>query len=306
MDPRAFVKRGVEAALVASRIPRSRIRRRSSGTVLLSYHNVLPRGARPVGDRSLHIPQDLFAEHLERLGETHDIVPLSAIHVGGEVSGRPRAVITFDDAYRGTVTVGFHELAIRRLPAAVFVPPGLLGSEGFWWDRLAVPGRGLAESVRDHVLGSMGGRGDSALDWASRESLEIHDLPAHARPCTRVELFAALRRGSFELGSHTWSHVNLETVPAEEAREEIRRGHDWLEPIRSETPVVDWLAYPYGRTSPAAIEAAAERLTGAVRVEGGAAEVAGRWVAEAHSLPRINVPAGLSADGLTLRLSGVL
>jgi peptidoglycan/xylan/chitin deacetylase (PgdA/CDA1 family) len=99
--------------------------------------------------------------------------------------------------------------------------------------------------------------------------------------------------------------VNLAAVPPDEARREITLGHDWLDSVRSEAPVVDWLAYPYGMFGPAAEETAAERLTGALRVEGGAAEVAGRWVSGAHRLPRINVPAGLTADGLTLRLAGL-
>lgn len=304
MDSRALVKRGVEATLVASRLPRRRIRRGASGTVLFAYHNVLPDGAGAVRG-ALHISQKRFGEHLDRLAETHDIVPLSSIAVGEPRTGRPRAVITFDDAYRGALTAGFHELARRRLPATVFVLPGLLGSEGFWWDRLAPPGRDLPVDIRDHILRSLGGRGSLAIDWARGRGMPVHDLPAYARPVTRVELFASLRRGAFELGSHTWSHVNLAAVPPEEVRTEITRGHDWLEAVRSETPVVDWLAYPYGFFGPDAVAVAAERLTGALLVEGGAAEVGGQWVADAHRLPRINVPAGLSVDGLTLRLAGL-
>ncbi|MBT8335799.1 MAG: polysaccharide deacetylase family protein [Gemmatimonadetes bacterium] len=304
MDPRTLVKRGIEAALVASRLPRRRIRGRASGTVLFAYHNVLPHGAGAVRG-ALHIPQKRFGEHLDRLVDTHDIVPLSSIAVGDSPTGRPRAVITFDDAYRGALTAGFHELARRHLPATVFVPPGLLGSAGFWWDRLAPPGRDLAVGIRDHILHSLGGRGPAALDWARRQGMPVNDLPAYARPVTRVELFAHLRRGGFELGSHTWSHVNLAAVPPDEVRREITRGHDWLEAVRSETPVVDWLAYPYGFFGPEAVAVAAARLKGALLVEGGAAEVAGRWVADAHRVPRINVPAGLGVDGLTLRLAGL-
>jgi peptidoglycan/xylan/chitin deacetylase (PgdA/CDA1 family) len=211
--------------------------------------------------------------------------------------------VTFDDAYRGAVTAGFAELARRDLPATVFVPPGLLGSEGFWWDRLAGPG-GLADEVRDHALDTLGGRGDAVLSWAVDHGLPVSELPAHARPASSGELLSAARTGRFELGSHTWSHVNLAAVSPDEAAREIGRGHAWLDTVDG-VPAVDWLAYPYGRFTPEAVDLAAASVGHAVRVEGGAAEIRGEWVADRHRLPRINVPAGLSAHGLVIRLAGL-
>jgi len=305
MSIRDLVKRGVERGLLASRLPARRIRARSSGTGILSYHNVVPRGETAVGDLSLHIGQDRFAAHLDRLVETHDVVPLDDIVPGAVAPGRPRAVVTFDDAYVGAVTAGFEELARRELPATVFVPPGLLGAEGFWWDRLASGSRGLDPAIRDHALDRLGGRPGDVLDWAVSAGRSPAHLPEHARPATLDALVAATKTGPFSLGSHTWSHVNLAGVPLEEALGEMRRGHAWLDEVSDEVPVVDWLAYPYGRSTPE-VEAAAGAVAGrAVRVEGGAAEVGGAWVEGDHRLPRINVPAGLTSDGLTLRLAGL-
>lgn len=305
MTLRDIVKKGLERGFIASGVARARIRRRASGTVILSYHNVVPTGEKPVGDVSLHIGQARFAEHLDRLRETHDVVALSDVRVGEVAEGRPRAVVTFDDAYRGAVTAGFEELNRRRLPGVVFVPPGCLGGEGFWWDRIASPGTGLGPEVRTHALEALGGRGDRVLAWAAEQGIRAAELPDHARPATRDELFAAARSGRFELGSHTWSHVNLAGVPLSEAEEEISRGHQWLEEVDGSIPVVDWLAYPYGLYSDQVVVAAAERVAHAVRVDGGSAEVGGRWIADRHRLPRINVPAGLSPDGLVLRLAGL-
>lgn len=305
MSIRDLVKSGVERALVASGVAGRRIRARATGTLILSYHNVVPRGERSAGDRSLHVDQTRFADHLDRLVETHDVVPLATLRPGEAPSGRPRAVVTFDDAYLGALTAGLEELARRGLPATVFVPPGLLGEEGFWWDRLASGPDGLGAVVRDHALDRLGGRHRAVLDWAVAEGMPLAELPAHARPATAEALFEAAGGGAFSLGSHTWSHVNLAAVPLDEAVGEMRRGHDWLADRRGDVDVVDWLAYPYGRSTPE-VEAAAAAVAGhAVRVEGGAAEVGGRWVAGDHGLPRVNVPAGLSPDGLSLRLAGL-
>lgn len=305
MTLRDILKGGLEAAIVASGVPGRRIRGRSSGTVVLSYHNVVPTGERAAGDLSLHIGQGRFGEHLDRIAETHDIVPLSEVRVGQVAAGRPRAVVTFDDAYRGTITAGFEELNRRGLPAAVFVPPGCLGSEGFWWDRIATPHEGLGPEARAHALESLGGRGDAILAWAAEVGRALSELPDHARPSTEDELFAAARSGRFELGSHTWSHVNLAGVPVSEAADEIARGHKWLDGVDADVPVVDWLAYPYGLYSPEVVVAAARTVGHAVRVDGGAAEVGGSWTADAHRIPRINVPAGLSPHGLVLRLAAM-
>lgn len=305
MPIRDVVKTGAERLIVASGMPGRRIAARASGTVILSYHNVVPRGEAVVGDLSLHITQDRFGAHLDRLVETHDVVPLADIVPGAEPSGRPRAAVTFDDAYVGTLTAGFEELGRRDLPATVFVPPGLLGGDGFWWDRLAPGGDGLVGPLRDHALDVLGGRHRPVLEWAVAEGLSLADLPTHARPATDEALRAAVATGRFAMGSHTWTHVNLAAVPLDEAVTEMRRGHDWLREWTGDAPVVDWLAYPYGRSTPEVEAAAAAVARWAVRVEGGPAEVRRRWVAGDHRLPRINVPAGLSPDGLTLRLAGI-
>jgi peptidoglycan/xylan/chitin deacetylase (PgdA/CDA1 family) len=305
MTLRDIVKGGLEAGIMATGVPARRIRRRASGTVILSYHNVVPTGEQAVGDLSLHIGQRRFGEHLDRLLETHDVVPLSELRVGQVAEGRPRAVVTFDDAYLGTITAGFDELSRRGLPGTVFVPPGCLGSDGFWWDRIASPHEGLGPEVRSHALEALGGKGEQILAWARGEGMTLAELPGHARPATRDELLAAARSGRFELGSHTWSHVNLAGVAASEALDEMSRGHAWLDDVDAAIPCVDWLAYPYGLYSAEVVAAAAQTVGHAVRVDGGAAEVGGSWTADAHRLPRINVPAGLSPHGLVLRLAGL-
>ena len=134
-------KRVVERAVRRSGVAGLLERRRRPSVVVLAYHNIVPAGERAVGDVSLHVDQRTFGDQLDWLLESRTIVRL------GEALGRPardpreaQVVITFDDAYRGTMTAGMEELSRRDLPSVVFVPTGLLGTEGFWWDRIAPVG----------------------------------------------------------------------------------------------------------------------------------------------------------------------
>ncbi|MEQ9400308.1 MAG: polysaccharide deacetylase family protein [Longimicrobiales bacterium] len=306
MALRDVAKRAVESAAVRSGLTARRLRSAVPSVVVLAYHNVVPAGEDPVGDLSLHVPQARFGEHLDLLVETHDVVSLDAAFSGGaQKEERPRAVITFDDAYRGTLTAGVEELTRRGLPATVFVPPGLLGTDGFWWDLLAPGGgRTLDDELRERALGTLGGMQDRILEWAASQGLAPARLPDHARPVDIDELRAcAAATPGLTLGSHTWNHANLAVLEPEAARDEVVRGHAWL--AESGVRTVDWLAYPYGIVPESGTEWLADAVSGALLVEGGRAEVGGRPTSERSAVPRLNVPSGLSTHGLHLRLAGL-
>ncbi len=108
-----------------------------SRVLVLAYHNIVPEGAEDAGDPSLHLPEKQFARQLDLLVETHTIVPLQSALTDAWEPNRPRAVITFDDAYRGAVTVGIDEIVRREIPATVFVTPAFVDGRSFWWDALA-------------------------------------------------------------------------------------------------------------------------------------------------------------------------
>ena len=275
---------------------------------VLAYHNVLPAGHPPVGDLALHIDRARFAEHLDLLTETHEVVPLDEAFSEPADPARPRAVLTFDDAYVGALTVGLEEVTARGLPATVFVTPGRLGTEGFWWDILA-PGDGepLAAVVRRSALDVHAGEQDRVLSWAASEDLPRTSMPPEARPADHELLRRAAGRPGVTLGSHTWGHANLSVLPPERCRDEVERGHGGLrEALGGRGVVIDWLAYPYGLESRAAVAAADEVVKRAVLVEGGLARRRGHPEPHPLRIPRISVPRGLSADGLSLRLAGLV
>jgi peptidoglycan/xylan/chitin deacetylase (PgdA/CDA1 family) len=234
---------------------------------------------------------------------THTVVPLAEISSDWS-DNRPRAVITFDDAYRGALTAGLAELVKRNLPATVFVAPGFVGGTSFWWDVVADRnGLGLSAVVRRQGIERLKGKNSAVREWAVANGLTIHNVPAHETGASVEELLAAAATGLISFGSHTWSHPNLAGLDEAELESEMRTSFEWLR--KSLPSVMPWLSYPYGLTSTLACAVAAKTgYRGAFLISGG-------WVGTVDeqtrfALPRINVAAGLSLRGFELRVSGLL
>jgi peptidoglycan/xylan/chitin deacetylase (PgdA/CDA1 family) len=297
------LRRAAEAVLVrsgAGALARRRVRGR---TLTLAYHNVVPDRLCPVGDRSLHLPLSDFRNQLDLLARHFEVVPLAATRAP-HTGGRPRAVITFDDAYRGAVTLGVEELNRRGLPATIFVAPGLLGEQTFWWDEVgaAADDHVVPPEVRELALWTWQGRGDLVRARVAERGLGLDPgaLPPEARTATESELLNALNGGGIRLGSHSWSHPNLAALEQTMVQEELTRSLAWL---RERYPAATdpWIAYPYGPDSALVHEAA--RGAG---YEAGL-RIAGRWLMPGalprFDTPRWNIPAGITAHGFALRLA---
>ena len=286
----------LEAAAVrsgATALARRQFRHRIA---IIAYHNVVPEDQVARGDASLHLSLDRFVRQIDRITRTHEIVDLRSV---AEVrsADRPRAVITFDDAYRGAVNLALPELRKRGVPAAVFASPGLLGSDGTWWDELAEAGR-LTEETRSTALQEL--RGDGRV---VRSKFQLDIAPALPPSYGIAELDELLVRAGdgISVGSHAWAHEHLPSLPENELQDSLRRTLDWVRGLGPDI-ACPWLALPYGAGSPE-LGARATDLgyDGVLRIEGGL------WKPERDRgfVPRINVPAGLTAGGLELRMSGI-
>jgi peptidoglycan/xylan/chitin deacetylase (PgdA/CDA1 family) len=299
---RSLLKKRVEQALsspIAAAIARHRVRGKR---LILAYHGVVPEGAEPGGERALFIPQREFAAHLDVLASIADVAPLDRLDEPGD--GRPRVAITFDDAYRGAVIEGVHELAVRGLPATIFVAPGRLNGHVFWWDALSHRNLSLEQKVRLHALHDLGGSDERVRAWAARSNLASSDaLPPYALTATSAELRQALLVPGITVGSHSWSHANLAALSAGDIAVELERPRDWL---RAEfgDKVIPWLAYPYGLDSDDARRAAAKAsYKGALRIGGGWHRPAD---VSAFARPRLSIPGSLSLAGFRARLIGAM
>jgi len=299
---RGALKTIAERLLLAAG-PATRRRRALAGHgLVLAYHNVVPTGAAPSGDLSLHLPFDAFRRQLDLLEAECDIVPLSdLLEAPVRATDRARIALTFDDAYRGAVFTALPELAVRGHPATLFVAPGCLGNGGFWWDRLRAPGApGMTDALRALGLGEGRGVGSEIEALARRLGLGWEGVPDHACAATEAELAVAAAVPSLSLAAHSWNHPNLTALSPTELGHELTRPLAWL---RERFPRVGaWLAYPYGLDSPAAeLAVRSAGYSAAFRVSGG-------WL-PVHApppmrLPRLNIPAGLTPEGFRLRLAG--
>ena len=298
----SLVKRRVERVLASSAIGNYTKRRLRGKRLILAYHGIVPHDAEGAGERSLFITQKNFAAQLDLLGSVADVAPLAEIDQPGD--GRPRVAITFDDGYRGALSEGVRELAVRGLPATFFIAPGRLGRHVFWWDSLAHERQCLDSGVREHALKALAGRDEQIRAWAlDARVLSSDRLPSYAQTATCAELIRAAAVPGITLASHTWSHANLALLRGAELVEEVERPLKWLRRLFG-SRAIPWLAYPYGLHSPESLDAAANAsYVGAVRMGGGwhrADDVS------IYARPRLGIPQSLSLDGFRARLMGTL
>src|SRR5881296_482577 len=110
------------------------LRRRSGAPWIAGYHRVV-EDFRRSSENSIAatlISRGMLERHLEWIGRRFDFVSLDDIGSRlerGERFLKPVAAVTFDDGYRDAYEHAFPLLKTRGIPAAVFVPTGLVGTE---------------------------------------------------------------------------------------------------------------------------------------------------------------------------------
>jgi peptidoglycan/xylan/chitin deacetylase (PgdA/CDA1 family) len=235
-------------------------------TLVLVYHHVWD----PAETLSwITTPPDQFAEQMAFLAARRLAVPLDTLlndlrH--GRCRGGGRVVVTFDDATVDTLGVAYPILRRYGVPATLFVPTGLIGTEKpLWWNRLYRFGRIAAARGLDLttlLARPLSRHGDESaevacwrslrpLDPARREealaacatALGAEDDPESPRPMSWDQLAELDRSGLFTFGAHSVSHPMLSTLTDEELVREVRGCRDALSLFASFRRV---FAYPYG------------------------------------------------------------
>jgi peptidoglycan/xylan/chitin deacetylase (PgdA/CDA1 family) len=247
-----------------------------------------------------------FCTLVDWLAAEFDVVPLDqALDSPDSPEARPRAAITFDDAYVGAISVAIPELWRRRLPATVFAITDTEPGQTFWWDALADGFvDGMPDSIRDAALTEARGDETAVRAWAHSQGLPLSELEGEFVASSWESIRLAAKLPGITIASHTRSHPNLAVLGTEGVTEELEGSR--LELQRRIPASRPWLAYPYGLSSPmveTAAQSAGYEL--AFRVTGGVMRRRDPPPSR-HALPRLNIPAGLSLRGFRLRAAGLL
>lgn len=230
---------------------------------ILLYHGV----AQAVSPKFKHwnVPPELFTRHMQVLQDA-GYAPLTVTRLAhamdGSGAGLPErpVVITFDDALVDFMTGAFPTLEKMGFPATLYVPTAYVGKTSRW-------------------LESEGEGNRPVMDWA--------------------QLGEALSAG-IEIGAHSHTHPQMDTLSLEAARDEVELPKRLLEqhlgyPVES-------FAYPHGYYSPAVRRLVREAgYTSAVGVKDAMSSLED----DRFALARIIISPDVDTDTFTRWLQGV-
>lgn len=234
-------------------------RRLSSGGVTLCYHNVVAQRDAGVSPAlGLHMPLPVFERQMRWLAANYDVVPLDRLvdRVARGLSPRGLAAVTFDDGYSGVFEHAWPMLQDLRIPATVFVVAAAPEGDDLFW-------------------------------WDKPEARRA--VPSlHAATWATV---AAAAAAGLQVGAHSRTHRSLPTLAESDLQREIVESRDTI--ARHAGVIPAFFAYPFGHWD--------KRVRDAVHAAGyRAAFTLERGMptpdADPWSLPRVNIPAGIS-DG---------
>ncbi|WP_165224653.1 polysaccharide deacetylase family protein [Aquisphaera insulae] len=272
---------------------RGRGRRGGRTLAVFTYHRIAVPGveADPYYDPVISATPDAFRDQVQALARRFRLVGLDEVELdehghAGAPSGsgsardrRPLGLITFDDGYRDNAEVAWPILRAAGVPAAFFLPTGILDAPVLpWWDQVAMalkrtrrPALSLERFPDDPepIAIELGSRpapaGRTAAIMRVIGAFLAHEVPDEAWFLGRLIRAAevsldpeALGRGHFmtwddarrladsgmAIGSHGRSHRALGTLAAEDQRAElVESGRTILERIGRPAAAI---AYPYG------------------------------------------------------------
>jgi peptidoglycan/xylan/chitin deacetylase (PgdA/CDA1 family) len=239
-----------------------------SEIAVLGLHRVLTaqQAALTCSEPAMVVMLPTFRDLLRRLTQQFHVLSLSDFQSGNIPCGsRPSCLLTFDDAWLDTFENAYPALREAGLPAAVFVPTGLIGSEKFFWvERLSLLWKNCGEKCEALPIALGQELGQTPVRGFDETVAALKCVPAARRESIVSALEARFANGNqpstsdrfmsweqllamspiFEAASHTVSHVLLDVEEKAAAENELRESRKVLQkkigkPVRS-------VAYPSG------------------------------------------------------------
>lgn len=217
----------------------------------------------PVRLRPWIMPPERFTEHLDSvLASGRNAITMSHLVDGleGRVDLPERPVVlTFDDGLANFATQAWPALLERRLPATLYVVTGSVGQRAEW-------------------LAPFGGPVPEMLSWDALRTLD---------------------REGCEIGAHTHTHPELDTLPRGKVEDEITRSRRLLaealgHPVRS-------FAYPHGyHARSVRAEVVSAGFDSAAAVGDGLSSDAD----DPFAITRLTVTTGMGTDAVQRALDG--
>jgi peptidoglycan/xylan/chitin deacetylase (PgdA/CDA1 family) len=245
------------------------LRRRPPVKLIFMYHRVVRTLPLALHDPAMFVTAEAFEMHLLELSRCFGVVGLQDLM--NSDSG-PYCSVTFDDGWVDNYEVAFPILQKLKLPATVFLPVGMVGTDKcFWFEsvwQLASrsietertsdfinhfsnlvpdwnPGLINTRAIRDLVT-RLKALPSDALDRLVRESWEQLGLaPNFAKPMVMDwAQVNEMGRNGISFGSHGLSHAILTRLQLAQRKAEIQ---DSLSELKKRCgSYIPWFSYPNG------------------------------------------------------------
>ncbi len=207
--------------------------------LVLMYHGVLPDDDPLAIDDWLQVRASEFAEQMAFLREHYQPVRLiDAIEGQPRPSGKPVAIVTFDDGYANNFHHALPVLQQFNIPATIFVATSHIGRQKlFWWDRMRLSMQAHAKTVPSEWPQKLKRLPPSEIDDTLDQLLASANIsselasqsaPDSYRAMTVGELQQAKMSGLIDFGSHTHGHEIIERLSDSELRDTLREAREHL------------------------------------------------------------------------------
>ena len=262
--------------------------RRLGDGVVLCYHNVVADSDAAFGNAlGLRMPLSKFERQMRWLRDHYTVLSLDEVADRAErgASLRRVAAVSFDDGYAAVLDNAWPLLQSLSIPATVFV---IADRAEFWWDDPAVLREHTPERERHWLSAYKGDR--AAIIGSVRNPVVVTANAPRVRNATWEALTVAAGAG-LTLGAHTVTHRALTTLDDAELERELVESRAIIARHCGVAPTL--FAYPYGLWDERvrrATQSAGYRAAFTLDASHGV-RLRGR---DAWSLPRLNVPAGIS------------